>query len=498
MTQFSTDLRRMLRELFGFRRFRPGQEQAVQAALEGRDTLVIMPTGSGKSLCFQLPALALEGTTVVVSPLIALMKDQADALQERGVEVAAVNSTLSAREQQDTHEAIRQGRTEFVYTTPERLANPDFLDQLRRTTIDLFVVDEAHCISQWGHDFRPDYLGLGDAIDRLGRPPVLALTATATPDVIDDIRRLLHIPDAETVHTGFYRPNISLAVVQVADESARRAEVVRRVKHLNGSGIVYTATVKAVNELVEHLQAAGLAVQPYHGRMRAAQRAANQEQFMRGALKAIVATNAFGLGIDKPDVRFVVHYHMPGTIEAYYQEFGRAGRDGLPAEATLLYFPDDRKLQAFLKTTGTPTGEDLVNAHHALKRLADADANPTFAELKAICPLGPTRLRVVLAHFKQRGVVRDAGHRRLRLERPDLSRDDLERMAGAFRDRVESFRVKVQQMADYAELRTCRWVYLLQYFGDEDHAFADCGQCDRCQARGAARGPNDDAEKTTS
>jgi ATP-dependent DNA helicase RecQ len=475
-------VRRILRESFGFRRFRPGQEQAVHAAMDGRDTLVIMPTGSGKSLCFQLPALALEGTTVVVSPLISLMKDQADALQERGVEVAAVNSTLSAREQREAHEAIEEGRKEFVYTTPERLADPDFLERLKATVIDLFVVDEAHCVSQWGFDFRPEYLALGDAIDRLGHPPVLALTATATPDVIEDILRQLHIPDAEVVHTGFYRENIDLSVIPTRDETERRATLCRLLGELEGTGIVYTATVKLVNELTELLAGRGLSVAPYHGRMKASARAENQDRFMRGELKAIVATNAFGLGIDKPDVRFVIHHHMPGTIEAYYQEFGRAGRDGLPARGILLHRPEDRKLQAFFKADAYPTDENLINAHHALKRLADGPA-PTFAEIKTISPVGQARLRIILAQFKQLGIVTETDDRRFQLNQPELSIAEAQRIARVYRERDEAAQLKLRRMIDYTELKSCRWAYLVDYLGQDQAEFDACGHCDRCRAQ---------------
>lgn len=476
----SAHLRKKLREHFGFKRFRPGQEEVVQAAMEGRDTVVVMPTGSGKSLCFQLPALALEGTTVVVSPLLALIKDQTEALAERGIEVAAINSTLSATEQREALDAIAANRKEFVYTTPERLADPDFQALLARTLIDLVVIDEAHCVSQWGHDFRPEYASLGEAIDVIGRPPVLALTATATSEVLDDIRRQLRIPDAEVVQTGIYRPNLVLGATVGNGDTEKRSQLLSLLRESEGTGLVYTATVRAVNELTEFLTAQGLVVASYHGRLKASERQRNQDRFMRGEVKTMVATNAFGMGIDKPDIRFVIHHHIPGTLEAYYQEIGRAGRDGLPARCTLLFDPSDKRLHAFFQAGRYPSGEDLINAHHALSRITEDRADCSFADLAAVSPVGKTRLKQILNLFKQRGLVKEQRGQLTMLHR-ETTIDDLERMARSYRERDERDRLAQQRMLEYAELRTCRWKFLTDYFGSEEVA-SQCGHCDRCQS----------------
>jgi ATP-dependent DNA helicase RecQ len=478
-------LRDKLREHFGFKHFRPGQLRAVVSAMEGHDTVVIMPTGSGKSLCFQLPGLELPGTTLVVSPLIALMKDQADSLREYGVEVATMNSTLSAGEESSAEAAIAAGREEFVYTTPERLAKPEFRELLKTNVIDLFVVDEAHCISSWGHDFRPEYLVLGEAVEDLGRPPVLAMTATATHDVIQDILLHLRIPDALVVHTGFYRPNLHLGGVPAAGDEVKRGRLLQMLHEIEGTGIVYTATVKAVEELTDFLQGQGIDAEKYHGRMALKARTRAQDRFSDGAMKVMVATNAFGLGIDKPDIRFVVHYHTPGTIDAFYQEFGRAGRDQETARCTLLYDPEDRKIQKFFKIGRYPDEEDLVNAYHTLTLLAEQAVQPTFAEIDAASPLSSSRMRTCLTIFAARGIVRRGTRNRYELVSRNLAREDVVRAGVAFQQKRDLDEVKLEQMTAYAETTACRWQMILDYFGsDEELPEGRCGHCDNCTASG--------------
>jgi ATP-dependent DNA helicase RecQ len=474
-------LRDRIREHFGFRQFRPGQAEAMDSALRGHDTLVVMPTGSGKSFCFQLAAIALDGITVVVSPLISLMKDQVDHLLDNGIWAVGMNSTLTPPERIAAEKDIASGRALIVYTTPERLADPRFRELLRARKVELFVVDEAHCVSQWGHDFRPDYLALREAIDDVGSPPVMALTATATPDVIEDILAQLRMPDAEVVHTGFYRANLELNVVPARGDGEKRALLLDQLQQTNGTGIIYSATIKAVEELTEFLKSEGLEVDGYHGRLSARRRARAQDRFMADEFKALVATNAFGLGIDKPDIRFVLHYHLPGTTEAFYQEFGRAGRDGRRASSALLYDPEDRKLLRFFQAKTYPDGDDLNNAHHTLKLLHHRPEPPTLPEILAISPLSAARMKVCLSLFTARGIVRYETGGRYRLLCPDMTRDELARAGQSYRDRQDRDLRKHQEMVEYAEARGCRWQRLLGYFGDEGLPNERCGHCDHCK-----------------
>jgi ATP-dependent DNA helicase RecQ len=478
-----TTLRDRIRDFFGFHKYRPGQAEAVNSALIGRDTLVVMPTGSGKSLCFQLSALALKGLTVVVSPLISLMKDQVDHLFDNGVWAVGLNSTLTPPELAAAENDIAIGRARIVYTTPERLADPRFRALLRPRGVELFVVDEAHCVSQWGHDFRPDYLALREAIDDLGSPPVMALTATATPDVMEDILAQLRMPDAEVVHTGFYRANLDLNVMPARGDGGKRELLLEHLQKTDGTGIIYTATTRAVEELTAYLKGMGLEVGGYHGRLPARTRVEAQDRFMADEFKALVATNAFGLGIDKRDIRFVLHYHLPGTTEAFYQEFGRAGRDGDRACSALLYDPEDRKLLRFFQARSYPDGDDLMNAHHTLKRLHHLPEPPTMADILAIAPLSAGRMKVCMSLFTARGVVHYETGGRYRLMRPDMTRAELERTGQSYRERQERDLRKHQEMVGYAEGRGCRWQRLLGYFGGEGLPDQRCGHCDYCRVR---------------
>jgi ATP-dependent DNA helicase RecQ len=475
-----SNLRRTLRRKFGFRSLREGQEEVIRSIVEGKDTLVIMPTGAGKSLCYQLPGTALPGTTVVVSPLISLMKDQVDKLQELGIDAVQVNSTLTASEQSAVLEEIGRGKREFVFVTPERLAQPEFLETLRRNTIDVFVIDEAHCISQWGHDFRPDYLRLREAIEALGNPPVLALTATATTEVVDDILRQLGREEMEIIDTGIYRENLHFEVVACRDEEMKRTQLARLVGEIEGTGIVYTSTIRDCEELTGHLESLGLKVARYHGRLGARERKATQDRFMAGDVDAIIATNAFGMGIDKPDIRFVIHYNLPGSLESYYQEAGRAGRDGGPSRCVLLYLPEDRNTQIFFLNGRYPKREHFDQVYRALDRLK-ADQHPVTApeihERARDVALG--KVRVVLATMKELEMVDEPEPGSFRLRRTSLSGGELEALAHRYEQKAEVDRDRLRRMVLYAQSALCRWKMLAEYFGVE-LVEPRCGHCDSC------------------
>jgi RecQ family ATP-dependent DNA helicase len=356
-----------LHKYFGFEDFREGQREVIAAILEGRDTVVVMPTGGGKSLCYQLPALMKEGATVVVSPLIALMKDQVDALSARNLPATFINSSLTFEEQKARITGVRRGDYKLVYVAPERFRSAHFVETLRSINISLFAVDEAHCISQWGHDFRPDYLRLRHAIEEVGRPQIAALTATATPYVRADIIEQLALRDPPAFVSGFDRPNLAINVVHTQKEREKIAHIKQLAASFEkGSGIIYASTRKAVEQVTARLRLADLSVVAYHAGMDEQERTRAQEDFMTGRTQMIVATNAFGMGIDKPDIRFVAHYQMPGSIEAYYQEIGRAGRDRLPSTCTLFFNYADKRTQDYFIEGSYPPPETIARVYEAL------------------------------------------------------------------------------------------------------------------------------------
>ena len=474
-----------LRQHFGFDDFREGQREVVGSILEGKDAVVVMPTGSGKSLCYQLPAMILEGVTLVVSPLIALMKDQVDALQARGLPATFINSSISEPEQRARIESLRRRAHKLVYIAPERFRSSRFTSAVQSIPISLFAVDEAHCISTWGHDFRPDYLRLKHVIHSLGRIQTIALTATATPYVRSDIIQQLGLTQPQTFVSGFDRPNLSIEVVHTEKEKEKISRIRHLAKKTSGSGIVYASTRKAVEQVGRELKTAGLTVSTYHAGMSDGVRVKSQEDFMSGRTQIIVATNAFGMGIDKPDIRFVAHYQLPGSIEAYYQEIGRAGRDGLPSTCVLLFNYADKNTHDFFIEGSYPDISTVKNVYDALLRRGEKRIELTAAQIgKLSAEKNEMAVQSALYMLERAGhISREAPVARgVRAPRAILMLDnapirvDARQVAG----RAELERRKLRELINLCYTDYCYRAHILNYFGDRNHD-RQCGTCGNCR-----------------
>ena len=375
-----SQLKDLLKIHWNYSEFRFGQEQAIKNVLAKKNTVVVMPTGGGKSLIYQLPSLILSGITIVISPLIALMKDQVDGLERIGVPATFINSSLSPVETNNRISAIKNGQYKLVYIAPERFYSAEFINLLNELKVSLFAIDEAHCISEWGHDFRPSYLRLKEIIKLVGNPTVLAVTATATPEVRADIVKQLDLKDSETIVTGFNRPNLKFGVIRATD-AQKYGYLLNIVQQVNGAGVIYAGTRQKVEDILEYLLTNGVTAIGYHAGMEAEDRKYIQNEFMAGRARVIIATNAFGLGIDKRDIRFVIHFDMPGTIEAYYQEAGRAGRDGQKSYCILFYSPADRYLREFFISGDNPPPRVITQLYQTILNYNVDTVLATYSEL---------------------------------------------------------------------------------------------------------------------
>ena len=492
MTNVSAQALQTLHQRFGHEAFRPGQDRIIEAVLQGQDALVVMPTGSGKSLCYQLPALMRDGCTIVISPLIALMKDQVDSLHAQKIEATFINSSLSVQEQFERLRACRAGVYKLLYVAPERFRNARFLSAVEQMNVSLFAVDEAHCISEWGHDFRPDYLRLREAIAHLKQPQVLALTATATVDVQGDIVQQLGCPDMQRFVMGFNRSNLTYRV-QAQHAIAAKLQLLKELlaAQNDGSVIIYAATRRAVEEVAAALSTWGMEVLIYHAGLSDVMRRRAQEAFMARSHRVIVATNAFGMGVDKSDVRSVVHFNLPRTIEAYYQEAGRAGRDGEAAECVVLFSFADVKIQEFLLEQSYPDRSYIEDIYAQLVALSRRHTEVPWRQLLPYRSHGSSAMMLdatvkileragYVERIAQYGSTEEAAANsmiRLITQPVAVSQLDIDYEALQRRKRHES--QKLRQVIRYVNTRRCRRHHILSYFG-EPWTLPNCGACDRC------------------
>jgi ATP-dependent DNA helicase RecQ len=474
---------RLLAEIWGHPSFRGSQQAAIERTLGGKSTLLIMPTGLGKSLCYQIPAMLLDGCCVVVSPLVALMKDQVDRLKALGIRAETINSSLSREAREAVQAKLGTDPPDLLYVTPERFRKPEFRELLTHLKVSLLAVDEAHCISEWGHDFRPDYTRMREIRGLLGNPPVIALTATATPAVQEDIRQQLGLEgkDFPVIHDGVERPNLALSVSDMHGEREKVKRIQLLLAGARGSAIIYFALIKTLGQFSLMLEKAGIRHIVYHGKLNAAERRRNQEAFMQGREALVLATNAFGLGVDKADIGLIVHAEAPGSLEAYAQEIGRAGRDGLPAHCELLYDQQDLLIQMEFVDWANPSPEFTERLFGLLKgRLREFQGRGGLEALReemVFKTRGDFRLETALRLLERHGVLEgDLDEHNLRLKvnaLPELLADP---------DWIESKKKRdlsrLHDLVRYAGEVSCRRSHLHAHFGFSDAT--PCGRCDLC------------------
>jgi ATP-dependent DNA helicase RecQ len=480
---------RTAREALGFKRLRPGQREAIESVLEGRDTLVVMSTGFGKSAIYQIAGALIPGPTLVVSPLIALQQDQVEAIERRlPGEAAELNSSVAAGARREALDDLEGGALEYLFLAPEQLANADVLEEVRAAGPSLLVVDEAHCISEWGHDFRPDYMRLGAVVEQLGHPTVLALTATASPPVRAEIVERLAMRDPEIIVRGFDRPSLHLAVERFHDERRKHEALLQRVQEAERPGIVYAATRAGTDEIAEALIEGGLRAAAYHAGLRPARREEIQEHFMRDELDVIVATTAFGMGVDKPNVRFVFHHDIAESIDSYYQEIGRAGRDEKPADAVLFYRPEDLGLRRFFGGSGRAGVDGIEQVARAIES-QDGPVEP--GELAEDLELSESKLLSAVNRLEDAGSVEVLPSGEVAPTEDGLAPTDAVEEAVEAEDQRHAFdRSRLEMMRGYAEHAGCRRAFILSYFGES--TAAHCGNCDNCDAGRTSDAVEDD------